>query len=540
MYNNKIISSVVTDILIDNSSGPFITSSLNLMKKGYIIITAASRCSNGIGISNDLPWSIPGDMKYFKDVTIGSLNSDNCRNAVIMGRKTWESIPEKFRPLPDRYNVVLSRGFTKENNEHNKKHYPSCVILASSLEDANFQMSGLKDPKCGKRFIIGGGEMYKTALESQQVDSILLTSVYGSEEGNNVMKFDTFFPKIDENEWRCDDLTPNRVEKKDFKTGYTYRFLKYDNVLRLGGVSVKTPDFPIQMDINPPEEMQYLDLCQEVIKNGVKRMDRTGVGTLSTFGVQMRFSLRNNTIPLLTTKRVFWRGVAEELLWFIKGSTNANELTEKGIHVWDGNGSREFLDNRGLQERDVGDLGPVYGFQWRHFGANYTDMHADYKGQGVDQLAECINSIKNNPCDRRIIMSAWNPTDLKLMALPPCHMFCQFFVDTEKGELSCQMYQRSADLGLGVPFNIASYALLTHMMAQVCGLKAGDFIHVIGDAHVYLNHVDAIKEQLTRSPRPFPTLEINKNKSCIDDFVYDDFTIKGYNPNKSIKMDMAI
>jgi dihydrofolate reductase/thymidylate synthase len=550
MYNNKIISSVVTDILIDNSSvkgtDESITSSPNcphlpkFLKKGYIMITAASRSSNGIGISNDLPWSIPGDMKYFKDVTIDRLNSENCRNAVIMGRKTWESIPEKFRPLPDRYNVVLSRGFTKEKNEHNKKNYPSCVILASSLEDANFQMSGLEDPKCGKRFIIGGGEIYKTALESQEVDSILLTSVYGSEEGKNVMKFDTFFPKIDENEWRCDDLTPNGVEMKDFETGYTYRFLKYDNVLRLGGVSVKTPDFPISMDINPSEEMQYLDLCQNVINNGVKRMDRTGVGTLSNFCVQMRFSLRNNILPLLTTKRVFWRGVAEELLWFIKGSTNANELTEKGIHVWDGNGSREFLDNRGLPERDVGDLGPVYGFQWRHFGANYTDMHADYKGQGVDQLAECINSIKNNPCDRRIIMSAWNPTDLKLMALPPCHMFCQFFVDTEKGELSCQMYQRSADLGLGVPFNIASYALLTHMMAQVCGLKAGDFIHVIGDAHVYLNHVDAIKEQLTRNPRPFPTLEINKNKSCIDDFVYDDFTIEGYIPHKSIKMDMAI
>jgi dihydrofolate reductase/thymidylate synthase len=301
-------------------------------------------------------------------------------------------------------------------------------------------------------------------------------------------------------------------------------------------------DFPIewmQPCINA-EEIQYLDLCRDIISNGVERTDRTGTGTISKFGVQMRFSLRNRTIPLLTTKRVFWRGVAEELLWFIKGSTNANELVEKDIHIWDGNGSREFLDSIGLSNREIGDLGPVYGFQWRHFGANYIDMHTDYKGHGVDQLAECINSIKNDPCSRRIVMSAWNPEAIKSMALPPCHMFCQFFVDTSKGELSCQMYQRSADMGLGVPFNIASYSLLTHMMAQVCGLKAGEFIHTIGDAHVYMNHIDALKEQMLRIPTQFPTISINPSKTDIDDFTFSDFTIDGYKPQSSIKMKMAI
>ena len=252
------------------------------------------------------------------------------------------------------------------------------------------------------------------------------------------------------------------------------------------------------------------------------------------------FSLRDGAMPLLTTKRTFWRGLAEELLWFISGPTNAKELSAKGIHIWDGNGSREFLDSRGLGHREEGDLGPVYGFQWRHFGATYTDCHADYTGQGVDQLARAIETIKTNPTDRRIVVSAWNPSDLGAMALPPCHMFMQFYVDVDKGELSCQMYQRSADVGLGVPFNIASYALLTHLIAHVTGLKPGEFVHVMGDAHVYTNHVEPLKEQLLREPRPFPTLTINPDKRDIDSFTLDDFKLEGYKPHPTIKMEMAV
>lgn len=224
----------------------------------------------------------------------------------------------------------------------------------------------------------------------------------------------------------------------------------------------------------------------------------------------------------------------------LQGNTNANVLAEKDIHIWDGNGSREFLDERGLGHRDVGDLGPVYGFQWRHFGAEYVDMYTDYTGKGVDQLADCIDKIKNNPEDRRIVLSAWNPADLGLMALPPCHMFCQFYVNTETNELSCQMYQRSADMGLGVPFNIASYALLTHLIAHVTGRKPGEFVHVLGDAHIYLNHLDALKEQLEREPRDFPTLRINPEKTDIDNFEFSDFEVVGYKPFKAIKMKMAV
>jgi dihydrofolate reductase / thymidylate synthase len=254
--------------------------------------------------------------------------------------------------------------------------------------------------------------------------------------------------------------------------------------------------------------------------------------------MQMRFSLRDDTLPLLTTKRVFWRGVAEELLWFISGDTSAKTLQEKNIRIWDGNASREFLDSRGLKHREIGDLGPVYGFQWRHFGAAYEDMHADYTGKGVDQLASVIETIKKNPTDRRIILSAWNPAALPEMALPPCHMFAQFYV--EEGELSCQMYQRSGDMGLGVPFNIASYALLTRLIAQVTGLKAGEFIHVIGDAHVYSNHVEPLIQQLEREPKPFPKLKIDPSITSIDDFKFEHFTVEGYEPHGPIKMEMAV
>lgn len=254
------------------------------------------------------------------------------------------------------------------------------------------------------------------------------------------------------------------------------------------------------------DEYKYLWDVTNILSNGQLRSDRTGIGTLSLFGLQTRYDLRKQ-FPLFTTKRVFWRGVVEELLWFIRGSTNSNELSARGVKIWDANGSRDFLDARGLFDRETGDLGPVYGFQWRHFGAPYRDMSCDYSGQGTDQLAKVIDLIKTDPSSRRIVMSSWNPSDLDKMALPPCHILCQFYV--VNGELSCQLYQRSADMGLGVPFNVASYSLLTYMIAHLTDLKPGDFIHTIGDAHVYLNHVDGLLEQLKREPRPFPQLKMD-------------------------------
>ncbi|KAF8678374.1 Thymidylate synthase [Rhizoctonia solani] len=301
--------------------------------------------------------------------------------------------------------------------------------------------------------------------------------------------------------------------------------------------------------IRPHDEYQYLTLIRDVMNTGATRPDRTGTGTISIFAPpSLRFSLTDNVLPLLTTKRVFLRGVIEELLWFVRGDTNAGTLAEKDVHIWDGNGSRAFLDSRGLSHRKEGDLGPVYGFQWRHFGAQYIDAWADYKGKGVDQLAEVIRKIKDDPTDRRIIMSAWNPADLSLMALPPCHMFCQFYVHladpaspNAKNGLSCIMYQRSADLGLGIPFNIASYALLTHMIARVTNTEPRELIMQLGDAHVYRDHVDALKIQLEREPRPFPTLRwADRDVPTIDDFVSEDFIVEGYKPHGKIEMKMSV
>uniref|UniRef100_A0AAA9SJR7 Thymidylate synthase n=2 Tax=Bos TaxID=9903 RepID=A0AAA9SJR7_BOVIN len=253
----------------------------------------------------------------------------------------------------------------------------------------------------------------------------------------------------------------------------------------------------------PHGELQYLGQIEHILRCGFRRDDRTGTGTLSVFGMQARYNLRDE-FPLLTTKRVFWKGVLEELLWFIKGSTNAKELSSKGVKIWDANGSRDFLDGLGFSDRAEGDLGPVYGFQWRHFGAEYKDMDSD----------------------------------LPLMALPPCHALCQFYV--VNGELSCQLYQRSGDMGLGVPFNIASYALLTYMIAHITDLKPGDFVHTLGDAHIYLNHIEPLKTQLQREPRPFPKLKILRKVETIDDFQAEDFQIEGYNPHPTIKMEMAV
>ncbi|XP_044777177.1 thymidylate synthase isoform X2 [Neomonachus schauinslandi] len=253
----------------------------------------------------------------------------------------------------------------------------------------------------------------------------------------------------------------------------------------------------------PHGELQYLGQIEHILRCGVRKDDRTGTGTLSVFGMQARYSLRDE-FPLLTTKRVFWKGVLEELLWFIKGSTNAKELSSKGVKIWDANGSRDFLDSLGFSNREEGDLGPVYGFQWRHFGAEYKDKDSD----------------------------------LPLMALPPCHALCQFYV--VNGELSCQLYQRSGDMGLGVPFNIASYALLTYMIAHITGLKPGDFVHTLGDAHIYLNHIEPLKMQLQREPRPFPKLKILRKVETIDDFKAEDFQIEGYSPHPTIKMEMAL
>lgn len=283
---------------------------------------------------------------------------------------------------------------------------------------------------------------------------------------------------------------------------------------------------------------QYLDLCRHVLEHGEKREDRTGTGTISTFGYQMRFDLTKG-FPLLTTKKVFYRGIFEELLWFLSGNTNIKPLVDKKVGIWNewpydkyskspdfkGETLEEFIEKiRDDQEfaDKYGDLGPVYGKQWRDFN-------------GVDQISQLIDGIKNNPFSRRHLVVAYNPSEVKDMALPPCHSLFQFYVSADGKKLSCQLYQRSGDVFLGVPFNIASYSLLLAMVAQVCDLEPYEFIHTFGDVHIYLNHLDQINEQLSRTPRPLPKLVLNKDVKNIFDFKYEDIKIEDYDPYPAIK-----
>jgi len=261
----------------------------------------------------------------------------------------------------------------------------------------------------------------------------------------------------------------------------------------------------------------YLNLMQHVLQHGIDKSDRTGTGTRSVFGYQMRFDLQAG-FPLVTTKKLHLRSIIHELLWFLRGDTNIQYLKDNGVSIWD-----EWADENG-------ELGPVYGYQWRSWPAP--------NGQSIDQISQIVEQIKSNPDSRRLIVSAWNPALVDEMALPPCHCLFQFYV--ANGKLSCQLYQRSADIFLGVPFNIASYALLTHMMAQVCGLQVGDFVHTLGDAHLYHNHIEQAKLQLSREPRPLPHLRLNPEVKDLFGFCYDDFTIEGYDPHPHIKAEVAV
>ena len=287
------------------------------------------------------------------------------------------------------------------------------------------------------------------------------------------------------------------------------------------------------------EEEQYLQLIREICDFGTEEQSRNGK-VLSIFGNMMRFSLKDGQIPLLTTKKVAWKTCFKELMWFVKGSTSNHELKKQNVHIWDANGSREFLDSRNLPYEED-DLGPVYGHQWRHFNANYSNCHEDYKGTGVDQLQNVISMLKDptQRNSRRMVISAWNPCQLDEMALPPCHVLFQFHVSREK-YLHCSMYQRSGDVGLGVPFNIASYSMLTHIIAKHCDLIPCEFVYFLGNAHIYEDHIEPLKEQIKRVPYSFPKIQIKNKYENIEAYTLEDITwIDEYTFHEQIKMNMV-
>ena len=441
----------------------------------------------GIGKNGGIPWD--SDLGYFKKITTTTQYSHK-RNAIIMGRMTYVSMPI-FRISMSRKCVVVT----------STTPILPYATTSRTLSDAITMCRD--DPTIENIFIIGGAMMYKEALDIGIVEKIYLTRVLST--------------------YDCDVCVP-------WLKNILSRYYKMSSIRQAGRFTYEV--------YSQNGETEYINLLKDIVKNGESRPNRTGVDTSSVFGRSIRFPFKDG-FPLLTTKRVFWKGVIEELLWFLRGDTSSARLSEKGVRIWEGNTSEEYLEKRGLGKYNQGDCGPVYGYQWRHWNAAYGSCDDSYEGCGIDQIAQVIDSIKNDPYSRRHIISAWNVGQLDEMVLPPCHVLCQFFV-SKNGELSCQMYQRSADMFLGVPFNIASYAALTYIIARETGLEPKELIMCFGDAHIYSNHMDAVEEQLQREQRKFPTLRISNDAGSYDTLKMDDFIIEGYDPHGTIKAPMAV
>lgn len=483
--------------------------------KNFTAIACGTK-SGGIGLHNKIPWNIKADLLRFKSRTLAlpPLANPHATNAVIMGRRTFESIPK--RPLPGRVNLVVTskkRGMTE---------YDPWTVYCPSFSFAVNE--AMNEPLVGSVFAIGGASIYREALCHPQCTTVEYTRILNDDP---IPQTDVAFPEEDmQHRFELAKTSPVQTEG-------VWRF-QYETWNRK----------------QRHQEYQYLDLLREALEHGTDKADRTGTGTRSLFGKSMTFSLRNGEFPLITTKRVFWRAAFEELFWFLSGSTDSTVLSKKGINIWQGNTSREYLDAHGFRSRAVGDIGPGYGWQWRSFGAKFNDARGANAGGdggvggGVDQIKEIVRQILHTPDSRRIILSAWNPAQIHEMSLPPCHVLSQFSV--QNGELSCALYQRSGDLFLGVPFNIASYSLLTVLLAHHCRLKSGSFTHFLGDSHIYKNHFDAVRTQLSRKPKPFPKIYVKMSPWSIpgpcdlSDYCMDDIVMSNYDSHLPISAPMAV
>lgn len=470
---------------------------------------------NGIGKEGNIPWYVKEDLKYFKDVT-SFINHQPGKNVVIMGRKTWESIPDKYKPLSNRINIILSKTMNESQIEnYNDTYIFSSLDLAinNTIRNANKTI-----------YVIGGESIYTEAINRNDCDHLYITEIYKEYE------CDTFFPKIDSNNYLLKKVSSFRYDKSEdvYFRNLIYISNRLNNTLK-------------ELIYINSEEQQYLNLLDKILNNGVKNIDRTGVGTLSVFGEQLRYNLRE-TFPLLTTKRMFIRGIFEELLLYISGKTDNKIMQDKNIHIWDGNTSREFLDNRGLSEYREGDMGETYGFNFRHYGAEYKGCQHDYSGQGFDQLKNVIDLIKNAPSSRRMLINLFNPATQHKAALPACLCQYQFYVNSQEKTLNLQIYIRSSDFFLANNWKACTGAFLVHLICNLngVGLTPGDLTVVTGDTHIYLNHIDGVKENLERIPKPPPMIKIKNKYDNIEDFTYDDIEIIGYSPYPSIKVDMAI
>lgn len=488
-----------------------------------------------MGINNDLAFTSQTDLKRFSELTktIGN---------VVMGSNTWNSLPKNKRPLPNRMNIVVS------NSNYFK-------IMTSSFNDVKISTLDNVFNIVNEPCFIGGASLLKSLISSKYMERI--KKIYLTEYDDDSEPKDGVYIKLPYNDY---SITSQYKSSNTFVSSYNKNcdeFQKLNYVTLTRNSSYEIVDIPASNEssffscidtsfesfykyktINNYEKI-YLDYLKKIIDLPLRRT-RNG-NTHSMFGVQLKYDCSNGMVPLLTTKKMAWKTVIKELLWFISGDTDNKTLVEQNVHIWDGNASREFLDSRGLTNREEGDLGPVYGFQWRHWGEYYIDSKSKYRG--IDQLKLCEEMLIKDPYSRRIIMSAWNPSQINEMALPPCHILIQWYVDHSK-KLWLQFYQRSGDMFLGIPFNMFSYSILLHLMAKRTNLLPGGVVHCIGDAHVYEDHVNAVKSQLKNKINNCPKININHlkefNESNLnglsieqsqkdwEDYTINDFSLENY------------
>lgn len=470
------------------------------MDNNINIIVAFSSKNFGIGHNYKLAWSISEDLQRFKDLTTGSI--------VVMGRKTWTSLPEKCRPLKNRTNIIVTSkpliNYTTDDGDN--------VIFMTESELDNYIM--LVSER--QVFVIGGASLYKKYVGvAKRIYATLVDKDY---------ECDTFFPIENFNNYELDEYSEERFSvQEDCK----YRFVTYRLVDAIHG------------------EYTYLRNMQDVIENGNIRTDRTGTGTRSVFGPQLKFNISKN-FPLLTTKFVGFKSIIKELLFFLKGHTSSKILEQQGVQIWKPNTTREFLDKRGLTHYVEGDMGPMYGFNWRHFGAEYMGSDANHTDKGYDQLTLLVKGLKEDPFSRRHMITTFNPADVEKSVLAPCHgIITQFYVEAgDDGikHLSCHTFQRSMDTFLGCPYNIASYAALVHIIAKMCDMLPKELIISTGDCHVYNNHIEQATLQLYRKPLPLCRLEVSETvkDKTFEEISVDDFTLVAYLHHPLIRAPMAV
>jgi len=503
-----------------------------------ISLIVATDKNLGIGKENKIPWNLKSELKYFSEKTQSS--NPYSINVVIMGRNTWESIPQKYRPLRNRINIVLT-------SKHIDLVENSNTYYSSSIDNAIHLINSFS-VNIAKVFVIGGQRVYTEILlgnnDNFKLEYIYQTEIYNDFECNTFLMDKKEYKSILQNYTviQCSKFKKEKCLVANKELYFRY-FIYKRNISSMDTnrdfiVYHSLPYVPFKNN----EEYQYLNLLKKISEEGIKREDRTGTGTISIFGETQEFDLRD-TFPILTTKRLFLRGVFEELMLYIRGQTDNKILNQKGINIWDGNTNREFLDKRGLNHYEEGDMGETYGFNFRHFGGEYLGCSKDYnKGfDGFDQVANVIHLIKNDPTSRRIIITLWNPHTNHKAALPSCLCWYQFYVNTEKKELNAQIYLRSSDFFLANNWNVCTGAILVHLLCNIKGidLTPGTLKVITGDTHLYLNHLEQVKINLSRIPRPYPKLLIKKRKENIEDFQFEDLELLGYNPYPGIKAEMS-